>query len=126
MMEFVKLLAEWGAAIVEALGVGMITLSALYSLIWGAIQRFRHGNGDNALIIWQKVRQRMGRGILLGLEFLIAADIIHTVAVEFTFEAIGVLALIVLIRTFLSFTLELEIDGRWPWQKGGVSDRHLK
>lgn len=118
MTEIVRPLAEWCAAIVETLGIGMITLSALYSLTWGAAQRIKHGDGDDALIIWQKVRQRMGRGILLGLEFLIAADIIHTVAVEFTFEAIGVLALIVLIRTFLSFTLELEIEGRWPWQKG--------
>lgn len=126
MTEIVKPLAEWCAAIVETLGVGMITLSALYSLTWGAIQRFRHGDGSNALIIWQKVRQRMGRGILLGLEFLIAADIIHTVAVEFTYEAIGVLALIVFVRTFLSFTLELEIEGRWPWQKGDLSDSQLK
>ena len=59
----------------------------------------------------------LGQGILLGLEFLIAADIIHTVAVELTFESIGVLALVVLIRTFLSFTLDLELTGRWPWQQ---------
>ena len=59
----------------------------------------------------------MGRGILLGLEFLVAADIIHTVAVELTFTTVGVLAVIVLIRTFLSFTLDLELTGRWPWQE---------
>ena len=57
------------------------------------------------------------RSILLGLEFLVAADIIRTVAVSPTLPGVGVLAIIVLIRAFLSFTLELEIDGRWPWQR---------
>ncbi|MDO3379243.1 DUF1622 domain-containing protein [Geoalkalibacter halelectricus] len=117
MTEAIIPLAEWCAAIVETLGIGMITFSAIYSLSWGIAQRIKTGDEKSALIIWQKIRQRMGRGILLGLEFLIAADIIHTVAVEFTYEAVGVLALIVLIRTFLSITLELEIEGRWPWQK---------
>ena len=56
--------------------------------------------------------------ILLGLEFLVAADIIRTVAIEPTFTSLGVLGLIFLIRTFLSFSLELEITGRWPWQSG--------
>ena len=59
----------------------------------------------------------LGRSILLGLELLVAADIIRTVAVTPTYESVGVLAIIVLIRTFLSFSLELEITGRWPWQK---------
>lgn len=62
-------------------------------------------------------RSGLGRSILLGLEFLVAADIINTVAVEPTIESLLVLAGIVLIRTFLSFSLEVEIDGRWPWQK---------
>jgi uncharacterized membrane protein len=53
---------------------------------------------------------------LLGLEFLVAGDIIGTVAVEPTFKSLGVLGLIVIIRTFLSFSLEVEINGRWPWQ----------
>jgi uncharacterized membrane protein len=59
----------------------------------------------------------LGRSILLGLEFLVAADIIRTVAIEPTFYNVGVLALLVIIRTFLSFALGLEITGRWPWQK---------
>ena len=66
---------------------------------------------------FREYRRGVGRAILLGLEFLVAADIIRTVAVSPTFRGVGVLAIIVLIRTFLSFTLELEIDGRWPWQK---------
>ena len=63
-------------------------------------------------------RADLGRAILLGLEFLVAADIIGTVAIEPTFRSLGVLALIVAIRTFLSFALELEVSGRWPWQRG--------
>ena len=66
--------------------------------------------------VYQQVRQTLGRGILIGLEFLVAADIIHTVAVELNLHTVGTLAIVVLIRTFLSFTLEVELTGRWPWQ----------
>ena len=65
--------------------------------------------------VYAGYRADLGRAILLALEFLIAADIIGTIAIEPTFRSLGVLALIVLIRTFLSFTLEMEIHGRWPW-----------
>jgi uncharacterized membrane protein len=61
-------------------------------------------------------RQQVGKTILLGLEFLVAADIVRTVAIDPTFESVGVLGLLVVVRTFLSFTLGLEIEGRWPWQ----------
>lgn len=66
---------------------------------------------------YDRARQAIGRSILLGLELLVAGDIIRTVAISPTFASIGVLAGVVLIRTFLSFTLEVEITGRWPWQK---------
>ena len=62
-------------------------------------------------------RQNLGRAILLGLELLVAGDIIRTVAVAPTLQNLTVLALIVAIRTFLSFSLELEVSGRWPWQQ---------
>jgi uncharacterized membrane protein len=62
-------------------------------------------------------RRDLGRAIRLGLELLVAADIINTVAVDPTFQSLGVLAGIVLIRTFLSFSLEVEINGRWPWAR---------
>lgn len=61
-------------------------------------------------------RQQVGKAILLGLEFLVAADIIRTVAVDPTFRSVGVLAIVVAVRTFLSFTLDVELSGRWPWQ----------
>ncbi len=97
----------------EAIGIGVIAVVALYVLILAALRLFQK---QEVQTIFQDVRQRLGRGILLGLEFLVAADIIHTVAVELTFRTVGVLAIIVLIRTFLSFTLEVELTGRWPWQ----------
>jgi uncharacterized membrane protein len=62
-------------------------------------------------------RKALGRSILTGLELLVAADIIRTVAVEPTLQSVLVLAVIVIIRTFLSMSLEVEIDGRWPWQR---------
>lgn len=114
MIDFVKPIAEWRAAIIEMLGIFIIVLLAGYALIFGAVRLFKK---DNTEMIFRQVRQRLGRGIMLGLEFLVAADIIHTVAVKFTFETVGVLAVIVLIRTFLSFILEVELTGRWPWQK---------
>ena len=71
--------------------------------------------------VYRRLRQQLGRSILLGLELLVAADIIKTVAVTPTLDSVAVLAGIVLIRTFLSFSLELEITGRWPWQKPAAS-----
>lgn len=67
-------------------------------------------------IAYRSYRRQMGRSIILGLEFLIAGDIIRTVVVENTLENIAVLGLIILIRTFLGMTLHLEVEGRWPWQ----------
>ncbi len=66
---------------------------------------------------YRTYRQRLGQAILLGLELLVAADIINTVGVDPTFVTVAVLAGVVLIRTFLSFSLEVEIAGRWPWER---------
>jgi uncharacterized membrane protein len=102
------------ATAIEIAGVGIIVLGALIAA--GLFLRRGFGASD-----WDKAyegfRADLGRGILLGLEFLVAADIIGTVAVAPTFGSLGVLAAIVLIRTFLSFSLEVEIEGRWPWQR---------
>lgn len=70
-------------------------------------------------------RRDLGRPLLLSLEFLVASDIIYTIAVERTFDSLAMLGMLVLIRTFLSFSLEVEISGRWPWQgrgRSGASD----
>lgn len=98
---------------IEVLGVATIVIGILVATIALAT---RHRGVDDAL---GKYRQGIGRAILLGLEFLVAADIIRTIAVDPTFAGASVLAIIVIIRTFLSFTLELEVSGRWPWQQDG-------
>ena len=67
--------------------------------------------------------RHLGRGLLLGLEILVAADIIRTVALEPTLASIAALGLLVLIRTFLGWSLTVEIEGRWPWQGGERADR---
>ena len=113
MGDFITPVAALCAAILEAIGIGVITVFALYALFHAAGRILKKEEKDSVL---QDLRQLLGRGILLGLEFLIAADIIYTVAVELTFQTVGVLAIVVLIRTFLSLTLEVEITGKWPWQ----------
>ncbi|WP_136526097.1 DUF1622 domain-containing protein [Geomonas ferrireducens] len=66
---------------------------------------------------FRQLRQDLGRGILLGLEFLVAADIFRNVAVTPTLEGVLVLGVIVIIRTFLSMALQVELEGHWPWQR---------
>lgn len=111
-MEFQQIMETVGKA-VDAAGVAAIVLGATVATVIAASALLRRADED----IYRRYRRSLGRSILLGLELLVAADIIRTVAVTPTFESVGVLALIVLIRTFLSFSLELEITGRWPWQK---------
>lgn len=119
MAELITPLATWSAAIVEGIGICVIAVSAASALVFLVVRAIRPVEGPAVL---EAVRHRLGRGILLGLEFLVAADIIHTVALELTFETVGVLALIVIIRTFLSFTLELEVSGQWPWRRARPHD----
>lgn len=76
--------------------------------------------GRDRRAAYRRGREVFGRGILLALEILIAADLIRTVAVEPTLENIGVLGLIVVVRTILSFSLDVEIDGVLPWRKNPV------
>lgn len=114
MSEFVTPFAGWCAAFIEMLGLFIIVSLAVWALINGLYKLIIREDHD---VVFRDIRHQLGRGILLGLEFLVAADIIHTVAVELTFSTVGVLAIVVLIRTFLSFTLDVELTGRWPWQK---------
>ena len=113
LMETVRTWAEWAAGALELVGVAVICVMAVYALVLAGVGAARRDGGDN---IFRDTRHRLVRGILLGLEFLVAADIIHTVAVDLTFESVGVLAAVVAIRTFLSFALEVEMTGEWPWQ----------
>ena len=98
------------ARAVELLGVGIIAVGLPYAFIVFALN-FRRAEA------YAKLRQQVGKAILLGLEVLVAADIVMTVTTEPTVENVLVLGLVVLIRTFLSFSLEVELEGRWPWQQ---------
>jgi uncharacterized membrane protein len=105
----------------DVAGVAIMVIGAVVSIPL-ALRGFQprgqgQAPGAEPFSVYRSYRQLLGRSILLGLELLVAADIIRTVAVAPTYESVGVLAIIVLIRTFLSFSLELEITGRWPWQK---------
>jgi uncharacterized membrane protein len=101
---------------VDAVGVLVIVAGAI--LATGRFIINRHAETSKSYRLY---RQDLGRAILLGLEFLIAGDIIRTVVVAPTLENIVILGLIVLIRTFLSMALQLEVEGRWPWQRSEES-----
>ena len=108
----------WITTAVEVVGIAIIVLGAFGSLVAFLPGLIHAAPGEAAVATF---RSNLGRSILLGLEFLVAADIIHTVAIEPTLQSLAVLAGIVLIRTFLSFSLEVEIEGRWPWEKARLS-----
>lgn len=105
---------EAAGTAMDMAGVAAIAIGALVATV-----RFARSLLGAAAFepVFRAYRVGLGRAILLGLEFLVAADIIRTVAISPTLESVAVLGLIVLVRTFLSFTLEVELEGRWPWQQ---------
>ena len=98
---------------IDAIGVLVILGGILWGLVRWAVERNR---SSDACAVYQAARQRIGRSIVLGLEILVASDIIHTVAVEPTMMNAGVLAVLIVVRTFISWTLVLDLESRWPWQ----------
>jgi uncharacterized membrane protein len=114
--DFETTTSEW----IHLVGVG-IEILGVFIIVAGIIWSCR-------LIYQRKITSRydsykisIGRSLLLGLEVLVAADIVKTIAIELTFASLGLLAGLVLVRTFLSWTLVLEIEGRWPWQREHAS-----
>jgi uncharacterized membrane protein len=110
-MKFTEIISIAGYSI-EAIGVLVVVIGSVISSI-AFIRGYRQLPEG---IAYRTYRRQLGRSIILGLEFLIAGDIIRTVIVADTLENVAVLGLIILIRTFLSVTLHLEVEGRWPWQ----------
>jgi uncharacterized membrane protein len=100
----------------DAAGVAVIVAGGLIAFGLAAVHLSR-GDPD----VYRRFRQRLGQTILLGLELLVAGDIVRTVAASPSLTSVAILAAVVLIRTFLSFSLEVEISGRWPWQKREVT-----
>ena len=110
-------LVELFGQILDLVGVVVIVFGVIYSSIT-FVRDWVNNMDINHNRIYKQYRINLGKAILLGLEFLVAGDIIRTVAGEPTFTSVAVLGLIVIIRTFLSMTFEMEVEGHWPWQRG--------
>ncbi len=111
-MDFKEIISIAGYGI-EAIGVLVIIVGSAISSFRFLSEFWKQPEG----VAYRVFRRQLGRSIILGLEFLIAGDIIRTVVVADTLTNIAILGLIILIRTFLSVTLHLEVEGRWPWQQ---------
>ena len=111
--EYVLYWIEWASLIIEVVAVIIIVVAIINALSRYVLRVFLHpGEGDH----YQRLKVSLGKALLLGLEILVAADIIRTVALEATLRSVMVLGILVLIRTFLSWALVVEMEGRWPWQ----------
>ena len=114
-LAFEKVVGHW----LKLVGVGIELLAALVivaGLGWSTWLFLRRRMAEQH---YDTYKIRIGRSLLLGLEVVVAADIVRTIAAAPTLPSLGVLAGLVVIRTFLSWTLVLEIEGRWPWQRSG-------
>jgi uncharacterized membrane protein len=107
---------DWTASLFEAAGTLVMAIGVVVAVVLTV--RDRAGGGR---AMFKTFRYRLGRAIILGLELLVAADILRTISTEPTLTDVAALGAIVLIRTFLSFSLEVELEGRWPWQAQGLN-----
>jgi len=105
--------------VVEAVGAGIMVLGGLGAFTVFARRALRRTTSNP----YEELRRDLGRSILLGLEVLIVADIVRTIIVDPTLESVAVLGAIVVIRILLSFSLEVEIDGAWPWKRADLASR---
>ena len=108
----------WEWIELAALAIEILAVVIIVVAIVGATGHYlyRGLKRHDAAATYRQYKTRLGKALMLGLEILIAADIVRTVALEASLESIGFLGLLVLIRTFLSWSLAVEIEGRWPWQ----------
>jgi uncharacterized membrane protein len=105
--------------VVEAVGAGIMVAGGLGAFVAFVPRALRRQNAHP----YEDLRRNLGRCILLGLEVLIVADIVRTIIVDPTLESVAVLGAIVVIRILLSFSLEVEIDGAWPWRRAQLDSR---
>jgi len=106
--------AELIGSAFELVGIAVLVIGSILAFGRYIVTLIRFRDGP---VAFRGLRLYLGRSIVLGLELLVAADIIRSVAIDPTFASVGVLGLIVLVRTFLSWSLEVEINGEWPWQR---------
>ena len=116
MHEQVTAVAVWVAIGFEIVGVAVIIGGFFYALAAGIAARGKSGYRGPYIT----VRNLFGRGVLLGLEILVAADLVRTITVSPTLDNLLALGLLVIIRTFLSWSFEVELEGMWPWRKREV------
>jgi uncharacterized membrane protein len=110
----VRAIIEWAALTIEVLGASIIIAGVLrVAIMRGTVRYLFRLDRPGA---YESYKHQMGNSLLLGLEFLVAGDVVRTVALEPTLNNVAVLGLLVVIRTFLGWSLTVEIEGRWPWQ----------
>jgi uncharacterized membrane protein len=114
---------EWSALVIEMLGAVVIIAGVIKVVVTRGTVRYLF-QLDKAGA-YESYKHQLGKTLLLGLEFLVAGDVVRTVALEPTMNNVGVLGLLVVIRTFLSWSLVVEIEGRWPWQARAESEHRL-
>jgi len=117
--EAITVWIEYASLFIELLAVAIIVIAIFYAMGRYLIKSVFQPHSRNSYV---NLKVSLGRSLLLGLEILVAADIVRTVALEATLQSVLVLGILVLIRTFLSWALEVEIEGRWPWQ-GELEER---
>lgn len=114
LQESIRAVIEWAALGIEVLGALIILVGVLKVAFTRGTVRFLFREGRPEA--YENYKQQIGRSLLLGLEFLVAGDVVRTVALEPTLVNVAVLGMLVVIRTFLSWSLTVEIEGRWPWR----------
>ena len=119
MIDEAHTIVDMLAKVLEMVGAAIILCGAMLASVRFVID----GTATNWHDAYGRYRAGLGRGILLGLELLVGADIISTITAPLTFQSVGLLGAIIAIRTFLSFSLETEIEGCWPWKRAGRQQR---
>ena len=112
-LETIRSGIEIVALLIELLAVAIIVVAIVFASLRAASEALKHNRFEQTYV---EYKAQLGRSLLLGLEILIAADVIRTVALEPTLTSVVVLGVLIVIRTFLSWSLILEMEGRWPWQ----------
>jgi uncharacterized membrane protein len=122
VLEIIRAMIEWAALCIEILGATVIIAGVMkVAITRGTVRYLFQLDKPGA---YESYKHQMGRSLLLGLEFLVAGDVVRTVALEPTLNNVSVLGLLVVIRTFLSWSLAVEIEGRWPW-RARSEEHHL-
>jgi uncharacterized membrane protein len=119
VVEYIRAAIEWAALGIEILGAIVIVAGVLRIMVTRGAVRFLFRLEERGA--YHEYKRQMGRSLMLGLDFLVAGDVVKTVALEPTLVNLAGLGLLVVVRTFLSWSLVVEIEGHWPWQSRAVA-----